>query len=216
MGQKVHPTGFRLGVVKKHNANWYAKGKTFKENLIEDLKVRDFLKNKLRFSSVSKVEIDRSAQNFTVSIHTSRPGIIIGKKGEEIENIKRSIEKIVNRPAQVQIKEVRKPDLDATILAEGIAQQLERRVQFRRAMKRAVQSALRQGAKGVRTEVSGRLGGAEIARTEWYREGRVPLHTLRAHVDYGTAEAANTYGIIAVTVWMYRGEIMEDPFKAEL
>ena len=216
MGQKVHPTGFRLGVVKKHNANWYAKGKTFKENLIEDLKVRDFLKNKLRFSSVSKVEIDRSAQNFTVSIHTSRPGIIIGKKGEEIENIKRSIEKIVNRPAQVQIKEVRKPDLDATILAEGIAQQLERRVQFRRAMKRAVQSALRQGAKGVRTEVSGRLGGAEIARTEWYREGRVPLHTLRADVDYGTAEAATTYGIIGVKVWVYRGEIMDDPFKAEL
>ncbi len=216
MGQKVHPTGFRLGVVKKHNANWYAKGKTFKENLIEDLKVRDYLKNKLRFSSVSKVEIDRSAQNFTVSIHTSRPGIIIGKKGEEIENIKKSIEKIVNRPAQVQIKEVRKPDLDATILAEGIAQQLERRVQFRRAMKRAVQSALRQGAKGVRTEVSGRLGGAEIARTEWYREGRVPLHTLRADVDYGTAEAATTYGIIGVKVWVYRGEIMEDPFKAEL
>ncbi len=216
MGQKVHPTGFRLGVVKKHNANWYAKGKTFKENLIEDLKVRDFLKNKLRFSSVSKVEIDRSAQNFTVSIHTSRPGIIIGKKGEEIENIKKSIEKIVNRPAQVQIKEVRKPDLDATILAEGIAQQLERRVQFRRAMKRAVQSALRQGAKGVRTEVSGRLGGAEIARTEWYREGRVPLHTLRADVDYGTAEAATTYGIIGVKVWVYRGEIMEVPFKAEL
>ena len=216
MGQKVHPTGFRLGVVKKHNANWYAKGKTFKENLIEDLKVRDFLKNKLRFSSVSKVEIDRSAQNFTVSIHTSRPGIIIGKKGEEIENIKKSIEKIVNRPAQVQIKEVRKPDLDATILAEGIAQLLERRVQFRRAMKRAVQSALRQGAKGVRTEVSGRLGGAEIARTEWYREGRVPLHTLRADVDYGTAEAVTTYGIIGVKVWVYRGEIMEDPFKAEL
>ena len=216
MGQKVHPTGFRLGVVKKHNANWYAKGKTFKETLIEDLKVRDFLKNKLRFSSVSKVEIDRSAQNFTVSIHTSRPGIIIGKKGEEIENIKKSIEKIVNRPAQVQIKEVRKPDLDATILAEGIAQQLERRVQFRRAMKRAVQSALRQGAIGVRTEVSGRLGGAEIARTEWYREGRVPLHTLRADVDYGTAEAATTYGIIGVKFWVYRGEIMEYPFKAEL
>ena len=216
MGQKVHPTGFRLGVVKKHNANWYARGKTYKENLIEDLKVRDFLKNKLRFSSVSKVEIDRSAQNFTVSIHTSRPGIIIGKKGEEIESIKKSIEKIVKRPVQVQIKEVRKPDLDATILAEGIAQQLERRVQFRRAMKRAVQSALRQGAKGVRTEVSGRLGGAEIARTEWYREGRVPLHTLRADVDYGTAEAATTYGIIGVKVWVYRGEIMEDPFKAEL
>tara|TARA_Y100000590_G_C15663488_1_gene993599 strand:- start:763 stop:1422 length:660 start_codon:yes stop_codon:yes gene_type:complete len=213
MGQKVNPIGFRLGVVRKHNANWYAKGKSFKENLIEDLKVRDYLKNKLRFSSVSRIEIDRSAQAFVVSIHTSRPGIIIGKKGEEIENIKLAIEKIVKRTVSVNIKEVRKPDLDATILAEGIAQQLERRVQFRRAMKRAVQSALRQGAKGVRTEVSGRLGGTEIARTEWYREGRVPLHTLRADVDYGTAEASTTYGIIGVKVWVYRGEIMDDPFK---
>ena len=215
MGQKVHPTGFRLGVIKKHRASWYAKGKSFKENLIEDLKVRDFLKKKLRFSSVSSVDIERSAQNFIVNINTSRPGIIIGKKGEEIEEIKKAIEKIVNRSAQINIKEIRKPDLDATILAEGIAQQLERRVQFRRAMKRAVQSSLRQGAKGVRTEVSGRLGGAEIARTEWYREGRVPLHTLRADVDYGTAEAATTYGIIGVKVWVYRGEIMEDPFKEE-
>ena len=215
MGQKVHPTGFRLGVIKKHQASWYAKGKLFKENLIEDLKVRDFLKKKLRFSSVSSVDIERSAQNFIVNINTSRPGIIIGKKGEEIEEIKKAIEKIVNSSAQINIKEIRKPDLDATILAEGIAQQLERRVQFRRAMKRAVQSSLRQGAKGVRTEVSGRLGGAEIARTEWYREGRVPLHTLRADVDYGTAEAATTYGIIGVKVWVYRGEIMDDPFKEE-
>ena len=215
MGQKVHPTGFRLGVIKKHRASWYAKGRSFKENLIEDLKVRDFLKKKLRFSSVSSIDIERSAQNFIVNINTSRPGIIIGKKGEEIEEIKKAIEKIVNRSAQINIKEIRKPDLDATILAEGIAQQLERRVQFRRAMKRAVQSSLRQGAKGVRTEVSGRLGGAEIARTEWYREGRVPLHTLRADVDYGTAEAATTYGIIGVKVWVYRGEIMDDPFKEE-
>ena len=215
MGQKVHPTGFRLGVIKKHRASWYAKGRSFKENLIEDLKVRDFLKKKLRFSSVSSIDIERSAQNFIVTINTSRPGIIIGKKGEEIEEIKKAIEKVVNRSAQINIKEIRKPDLDATILAEGIAQQLERRVQFRRAMKRAVQSSLRQGAKGVRTEVSGRLGGAEIARTEWYREGRVPLHTLRADVDYGTAEAATTYGIIGVKVWVYRGEIMDDPFKEE-
>ena len=215
MGQKVHPTGLRLGVIKKHRASWYAKGRSFKENLIEDLKVRDFLKKKLRFSSVSSIDIERSAQNFIVTINTSRPGIIIGKKGEEIEEIKKAIEKIVNRSAQINIKEIRKPDLDATILAEGIAQQLERRVQFRRAMKRAVQSSLRQGAKGVRTEVSGRLGGAEIARTEWYREGRVPLHTLRADVDYGTAEAATTYGIIGVKVWVYRGEIMDDPFKEE-
>ena len=169
MGQKVHPTGFRLGVIKKHNALWYAKGKSFRENLIEDLKVRNHIKDRLRFSSISKVELERSAQNFVVNIHTSRPGIIIGKKGEEIESLKASVQKIVTLPVQVNIKEVRKPDLDATILAEGIAQQLERRVQFRRAMKRAVQSAMRQGAKGIRTEVSGRLGGAEIARAEWYR-----------------------------------------------
>jgi len=163
MGQKVHPIGFRLGVIKKHNALWYAKGKAFKTNLIEDLKVRNYIKERLRFSSISKVDLERSAQNFVVNIHTSRPGIIIGKKGEEIESLKSAIQKLVTQNVQINIKEVRKPDIDATILAEGIAQQLERRVQFRRAMKRAVQSAMRQGAKGIRTEVSGRLGGAEIA-----------------------------------------------------
>ena len=215
MGQKVNPIGFRLGVIRKHNANWYAQGKAYKDNVIHDLKVREFLKTKLRFSSVSSIDLERSVKGYVVSIHTSRPGVIIGKKGEEIENIKQSIQKIVGQPTQVNIKEVKKPDLDATILAEGIAQQLERRVQFRRAMKRAVQSALRQGAKGVRTEVSGRLGGAEIARTEWYREGRVPLHTLRADVDYGTAEALTTYGIIGVKVWVFRGEILDDPFLTE-
>ena len=215
MGQKVNPIGFRLGVIRKHNANWYAQGKAYKDNVIHDLKVREFLKTKLRFSSVSSVDLERSVKGYVVTIHTSRPGVIIGKKGEEIENIKQSIQKIVGQPTQVNIKEVKKPDLDATILAEGIAQQLERRVQFRRAMKRAVQSALRQGAKGVRTEVSGRLGGAEIARTEWYREGRVPLHTLRADVDYGTAEALTTYGIIGVKVWVFRGEILDDPFLTE-
>ena len=215
MGQKVHPTGFRLGVIKKHNALWYAKGKSYRENLIEDLKVRNHINNKLRFSSISKVELERSAQNFVVNIHTSRPGIIIGKKGEEIESLKSSVQKIVTLPVQVNIKEVRKPDLDATILAEGIAQQLERRVQFRRAMKRAVQSAMRQGAKGIRTEVSGRLGGAEIARAEWYREGQVPLHTLRADIDYGVAEAATTYGLIGVKVHVYTGEVLGDPFKDE-
>ena len=183
MGQKVHPTGMRLGIIKKHNANWYAKGKDFAKFLNEDLKVREFIGTKLKFSSISKVELDRSAQAYVVNIHSSRPGIIIGKKGEEIENLKRQIKKIVNLPTKVNIKEIRKPDLDATILAESVAQQLERRVQFRRAMKRAVQSALRQSAKGVRVEISGRLNGAEIARTEWYREGRVPLHTLRADVD---------------------------------
>ena len=215
MGQKVHPTGMRLGIIKKHNANWYAKGKDYPKFLNEDLKVREFIGTKLKFSSISKVELDRSAQAYVVNIHSSRPGIIIGKRGEEIENLKKKIEKIVKSSTQINIKEVRKPDLDAKILAEGVAQQLEKRVMFRRAMKRTVQSALRQSAKGVRIEVSGRLNGAEIARTEWYREGRVPLHTLRADIDYGTAEALTTYGIIGVKVWVYRGEISEDPYKTE-
>ena len=215
MGQKVHPIGFRLGVIKKHNALWYAKGKAFKINLIEDLKVRNYIKDRLKFSSISRVDLERSAQTFTVNIHTSRPGIIIGKKGEEIESLKSAIQKLVTQTVQINIKEVRKPDLDATILAEGIAQQLERRVQFRRAMKRAVQSAMRQGAKGIRTEVSGRLGGAEIARSEWYREGQVPLHTLRANIDYGVAEALTTYGLIGVKVHVYSGEVLGDPFKDE-
>ncbi|MGY8771921.1 MAG: 30S ribosomal protein S3 [Gammaproteobacteria bacterium] len=215
MGQKVHPIGFRLGVIKKHNALWYAKGKAFKTNLIEDLKVRNYIKDRLRFSSISRVDLERSAQMFTVNIHTSRPGIIIGKKGEEIESLKSAIQKLVTQTVQINIKEVRKPDLDATILAEGIAQQLERRVQFRRAMKRAVQSAMRQGAKGIRTQVSGRLGGAEIARAEWYREGQVPLHTLRANIDYGVAEALTTYGLIGVKVHIYTGEVLGDPFKDE-
>ena len=213
MGQKVNPNGFRLGVSKKQNANWYAKGKDFSKNLIEDLKVRNHLGTKLKNSSISKIELERTADTFIVNIHTARPGIIIGKRGEEIENLKKAVEKIVKGPSQINIKEVKKPDLDATILAEGVAQQLEKRVMFRRAMKRTVQSALRQSAKGVRIEVSGRLNGAEIARTEWYRHGRVPLHTLRADIDYGTAEALTTYGIIGVKVWVYRGEITEDPYK---
>ena len=213
MGQKVNPNGFRLGISKKQNANWYAKGKDFSSNLIQDLKVRDHLNTKLKNSSISKIELERTADTFIVNIDTARPGIIIGKRGEEIENLKKAVEKIVKGPSQINIKEVKKPDLDAQILAEGVAQQLEKRVMFRRAMKRTVQSALRQSAKGVRIEVSGRLNGAEIARTEWYREGRVPLHTLRADIDYGTAEALTTYGIIGVKVWVYRGEITEDPYK---
>ena len=216
MGQKVHPNGFRLGTSKKQNANWYAKGKDFSTNLIQDLKVRDYFKKKLKNSSISRIELERSVENFVVSIYTSRPGIIIGKRGEEIDNLKKAVEKIVKRPSQINIKEVKKPDLDAQILAEGVAQQLEKRVMFRRAMKRTVQSALRQSAKGVRIEVSGRLNGAEIARTEWYREGRVPLHTLRADIDYATAEALTTYGIIGVKVWVFKGEISEDPFKTEV
>ena len=213
MGQKVNPNGFRLGISKKQNANWFAKGKDFSKNLIQDLKVRDHLNKKLKNSSISKIELERTADTFVVNIHTARPGIIIGKRGEEIETLKKAVEKIVKGPSQINIKEIKKPDLDAQILAEGVAQQLEKRVMFRRAMKRTVQSALRQSAKGVRIEVSGRLNGAEIARTEWYREGRVPLHTLRADIDYGTSEALTTYGIIGVKVWVYRGEINEDPYK---
>ena len=213
MGQKVNPNGFRLGVSKKQNANWYAKGKDFSTNLIQDLKVRAYLNSRLKNSAISKSEWERTADTVVVNIHTARPGIIIGKRGEEIENLKKAVEKIVKGSSQINIKEVKKPDLDAQILAEGVAQQLEKRVMFRRAMKRTVQSALRQSAKGVRIEVSGRLNGAEIARTEWYREGRVPLHTLRADIDYGTAEALTTYGIIGVKVWVYRGEITEDPYK---
>ncbi len=213
MGQKVNPNGFRLGISKKQNANWFAKGKDFPKNLIQDLKVREHLNKKLKNSSISKIELERTADTFVVNIHTARPGIIIGKRGEEIENLKKAVERIVKGPSQINIKEIKKPDLDAQILAEGVAQQLEKRVMFRRAMKRTVQSALRQSAKGVRIEVSGRLNGAEIARTEWYREGRVPLHTLRADIDYGTSEALTTYGIIGVKVWVYRGEINEDPYK---
>ena len=213
MGQKVNPNGFRLGISKKQNANWFAKGKDFPKNLIQDLKVRDHLNKKLKNSSISKIELERTAETFVVNIHTARPGIIIGKRGEEIENLKKAVQRIVKGPSQINIKEIKKPDLDAQILAEGVAQQLEKRVMFRRAMNRTVQSALRQSAKGVRIEVSGRLNGAEIARTEWYREGRVPLHTLRADIDYGTSEALTTYGIIGVKVWVYRGEINEDPYK---
>ncbi|MDA0755135.1 MAG: 30S ribosomal protein S3 [Proteobacteria bacterium] len=216
MGQKVNPIGFRLGTSKKQNANWYAKGKDFSTNLIQDLKVREYFKTKLKNSSISRIELERSTENFIVFIYTSRPGIIIGKRGEEIDNLKKAVEKIVKKPSQINIKEVKKPDLDAQILAEGVAQQLEKRVMFRRAMKRTVQSALRQSAKGVRIEVSGRLNGAEIARTEWYREGRVPLHTLRADIDYATAEALTTYGIIGVKVWVFKGEITEDPYKSEV
>ena len=213
MGQKVNPNGFRLGISKKQNANWFAKGKDFPKNLIQDLKVRDHLNKKLKNSSISKIELERTADTFVVNIHTARPGIIIGKRGEEIENLKKAVQRIVKGPSQINIKEIKKPDFDAQILAEGVAQQLEKRVMFRRAMKRTVQSALRQSAKGVRIEVSGRLNGAEIARTEWYREGRVPLHTLRADIDYGTSEALTTYGIIGVKVWVYRGEVNEDPYK---
>ena len=216
MGQKVHPIGFRLGITTQHTSNWYAEKSQYTENLLKDIEVREHLTKKLSHASVSRIDIERTADNARVLIHTARPGIVIGKKGEDIDKMREDITNRMGIPVTLSIQEIRKPDLDAKLLAESVAQQLERRVMFRRAMKRTVQSALRQSAKGVRIEVSGRLNGAEIARTEWYREGRVPLHTLRADINYGTAEALTTYGIIGVKVWVYTGEITEDPYKSDL
>lgn len=209
MGQKVNPIGLRLGINKTWDSRWYA-GEEYADKLHEDLKIRKHLKKRLASAGVSKVVIERPAKKAYISIHTARPGIVIGKKGSDIEKIKQEIGKITKDEVHLNIVEVRKPEIDSTLIAEGIAQQLERRVAFRRAMKRAVQSALRLGAQGIRINVGGRLGGAEIARTEWYREGRVPLHTLRADVDYGVAEAHTTFGVLGVKVWVFKGEILED------
>jgi len=209
MGQKVHPTGIRLGIVKKHASIWYAEGRRYAENLLSDLEVRAFIRKKLSNASVSRVEIERPAQTARITIHTARPGIVIGKKGEDVEALRGELAKKMGVPVHINIEEIRKPDLDAQLVADSVAQQLERRVMFRRAMKRAVQNAIRQGAEGIKIQVSGRLGGAEIARTEWYREGRVPLHTLRADIDYATSEARTTYGIIGVKVWIFKGEILD-------
>lgn len=212
MGQKVHPTGIRLGITKKHTSTWYAEGKDYADNLLVDLRVREFVKKKLAAASVSRVEIERPAQTAKVTVYTARPGIVIGKKGEDVEKLRNTLTAQMGVPVQVNIEEIRKPDLDAQLVADGVASQLERRVMFRRAMKRAVQNAMRQGAEGIKIQVGGRLGGAEIARSEWYREGRVPLHTLRADIDYATAEAATTYGIIGIKVWIFKGEILaHDP-----
>lgn len=208
MGQKVHPTGIRLGIVKRHTSTWYADKREYANKLNIDLNVRSFIQKKLAHASVSRVDIERPANTARVTIHTARPGIVIGKKGEDVEKLRAEISKRMGVPVHINIEEVRKPDLDATLAAQSVAQQLERRVMFRRAMKRTVQNAMRQGAQGVKIQVSGRLGGAEIARTEWYREGRVPLHTLRADIDYATAEASTTYGIIGVKVWIFKGEII--------
>ncbi|MCR3755451.1 MAG: 30S ribosomal subunit protein S3 [Sodalis sp. Psp] len=208
MGQKVHPNGVRLGIVKSWNSTWYANTKEFADNLDSDFKVRQFLNQELSKASVSRVVIERPAKSIRVTIHTARPGIVIGKKGEDVEKLRRVIADITSVPAQINIVEVRKPELDAKLVADSISSQLERRVMFRRAMKRAVQNGMRLGAKGIKVEVSGRLGGTEIARTEWYREGRVPLHTLRADVDYNTAEAHTTYGVLGVKVWIFKGEIL--------
>ncbi|VFP86828.1 30S ribosomal protein S3 [Candidatus Erwinia haradaeae] len=208
MGQKVHPHGMRLGIVKSWNSTWFANTKEFADNLDSDFKVRQFLMKELIKASVSRVVIERPTKSIRVTIHTARPGIVIGKKGEDVEKLRQVIANISGVPAQINISEVRKPELDAKLVSDNIAAQLERRVIFRRAMKRAVQNAMRLGAKGIKVKVSGRLGGAEIARTEWYREGRVPLHTLRADIDYNTSEAHTTYGVIGVKVWIFKGEIL--------
>ncbi len=208
MGQKVHPTGIRLGITKQHTSVWYAERGAYADKLNTDLKVREFLREKLAHASVSRIEIERPAQQARVTIHTARPGIVIGKKGEDVEKLRTAVSKMMGCPVHINIEEIRKPDLDSALVAQNIAQQLERRVMFRRAMKRVVQNAMRQGAQGIKVQVSGRVGGAEIARTEWYREGRVPLHTLRADIDYATAEANTTYGIIGVKVWIFKGEVI--------
>ena len=208
MGQKVHPTGIRLGVVKDHNSVWYADSKTYAKNLINDLEVREYILKKLDAASVSRVKIERPAQTARITIFTARPGIVIGKKGEDVDGLRKDLSAKMGVPVHINIEEIRKPDVDARLVAQNGAQQLERRVMFRRAMKRVVQNAMRQGAQGIKVQVGGRLGGAEIARTEWYREGRVPLHTLRADIDYATYEAHTTYGVIGVKVWIFKGEVI--------
>ena len=208
MGQKVHPIGIRLGVIRKSNANWYADPKKYSEYLINDLQVRKYLEKKLKAAMISGISIERPTGAAKITIATARPGIIIGKKGEDIESLQKELTKLMGVPAQVSIEEITQPDLDARLVADGIASQLERRVMFRRAMKRAVQNSMKAGAQGIKVELSGRLGGAEIARSEWYREGRVPLHTLRADIDYAHAEADTTYGKLGVKVWIYRGEVL--------
>ena len=215
MGQKVHPTGIRLGIVKQHTSKWYADNRNYADLLNQDLEVRDFLQKKLEHASVSRIQIDRMANNAHITVHTPRPGLVIGKKGEDIDKLRKEVSQKMGGPVHISIEEIRKPELDAKLVAEGIAQQLERRIMFRRAMKRAVQNSMRLGAEGIKVSIAGRLNGAEIARTEWYREGRVPLHTLRADIDYGTAEAETTYGIIGIKVWIFRGEVFGDEAMAE-
>ena len=215
MGQKVHPTGIRLGIVKKHTSTWYAGSHEYPDKLHADLKVREYIKKLLANASVSRVEIERPANTARVTIHTARPGIVIGKKGEGVEGLRSEISKRMGVPVHINIEEIRKPDLDAKLVADSVSSQLERRVMFRRAMKRAVQNAMKQGAVGIKIQVGGRLGGAEIARSEWYREGRVPLHTLRADIDYATSEALTTYGILGVKVWIFKGEVIGDVVDAE-
>ena len=215
MGQKVHPIGIRLGIVKDHTSIWYADSKNYTKQLITDLEVRNYLEKALDHASVSRIVIERPAQTARITIHTARPGIVIGKKGEDVDTLRKTLTKMMGVPVHVNIEEIRKPDLDAKLVAQNVAQQLERRVMFRRAMKRVVQNAMRQGAEGIKVQIGGRLGGAEIARSEWYREGRVPLHTLRADIDYATFEASTTYGILGVKVWIFKGEVIGDEEQAD-
>jgi len=209
MGHKVHPTGFRLGITEDWRSMWYASSADFGGYLATDLKIRDYIKRRLSHASISRIRIERPAKNALITIHTARPGIVIGKKGEDIDRLRRDLTGRMGIPVHVNIEEIRKPELDAQLVAENVAQQLERRIMFRRAMKRAVGNAMRLGAQGIKIQVGGRLNGAEIARSEWYREGRVPLHTLRADIDYGFAEAKTTYGVIGVKVWVFKGEILD-------
>lgn len=215
MGQKVNPIGLRLGIIKTWESQWFG-GKNYADYIFEDYKLRKFVKQKLYHAGVSRIEVERSAKRIRLRIYTARPGIVIGKKGAEIAQLKKEVEQLTTREVLIDIQEVRKPEIDAQLVAENVANQLERRVAFRRAMKRAVQSSLRFGALGIKVICAGRLGGAEIARTEWYREGRVPLHTLRADIDYATAEARTTYGLVGVKVMIFKGEILrKDPPIAE-
>ena len=209
MGHKVHPTGIRLGISRDWNSKWYAGKREYAKYLAADLKVREMLREKLAQAGISRIQIERPAQTARITIHTARPGVVIGKKGEDIEKLRQQVTAMMGVPTHINVAEVRKPELDAQLVAESIAQQLERRIMFRRAMKRAVGNAMRLGALGIKVHVAGRLNGAEIARSEWYREGRVPLHTLRADIDYGFAEAKTTYGIIGIKVWVYKGEIFD-------
>ena len=209
MGQKVHPVGIRLGIVKDWNSTWYADRRDFADFLNNDLEVRDFLRKKFAHASVSRIQVNRLANSARIVVHTARPGIVIGKKGEDIEALRRQVSGMVGAPVHISVEEIRKPELDAYLVAESVANQLERRIMFRRAMRRAVTNAMRLGAQGIKIMVGGRLNGAEIARSEWYREGRVPFHTLRADIDYGVAEANTTYGVIGIKVWIFKGEIFD-------
>lgn len=216
MGQKINPTGFRLSVTRDWSSRWYANSKQFSVMLNEDVKVREYLKDKLKHASVGRVTIERPAKNARVTVYSARPGVVIGKKGEEIDQLRGDLQKIIGVPVHVSIEEIRKPELDAQLIADSITQQLEKRIMFRRAMKRAMQNAMRLGAQGIKIMSSGRLNGAEIARREWYREGRVPLHTLRADIDYATSEALTTYGVIGVKVWVFKGEILNRDEQPEV